>query len=229
MRRVLTVLLAVGMAFAAPHLAAADAQENDATAVNKKDGKSVFRLAFQVKQINDSDIDAENSATAFASCEDCRTVAAAIQVVLVTGDPDSLEAENDALAINYQCSECETLAAAYQFVIAGGEELEFSKEGKRRLRELRKEFQALKQRDDLTTQQLATEIARIAGEVAKVVDTELVTAEAEEPDGETTTTAADGSTTTSVSSTPTTADDPTDPTAPTSSTTNAAPTTTSTG
>ena len=34
-------------------------EKNDATAVNKKDGKSVFKLAFQVKQVNDSDVDAD--------------------------------------------------------------------------------------------------------------------------------------------------------------------------
>jgi putative peptide zinc metalloprotease protein len=206
MTRLLAALMAAAIAIVAPAVAPAAAQENDATAVNKKDGKSVFKLAFQVKQVNDSDVDAENSATAFASCEDCRTVAAAIQVVLVT-DPDSLEAENSAVAINYQCTECETLAAAYQFVIAGGEELEFTKEGQERLRELRKEFKALKQRDDLTTAQLATEIARIAGEVAEVVDSELVSEEDNAPDGSTTTSTPEtSSTTTDVTTSSTTVD-----------------------
>ena len=223
MRRCLAVLLAWAIVLAAPTVASVQAQENDATAVNTKDGKSVFKLAFKVKQVNDSDVDAQNSATAYASCEDCRTVAGAIQVVLVTGDADSITAENSALAINYQCTECETLAAAYQFVIAGGEELEFSDEGKARLRELRKEFKALKQRDDLTTQELANELARIGGEVAKVVDTELVNAEKDKDAADATTTTSSSDSSSSTSST-----SPSGGTsASTTSTSDAAPSTTS--
>ena len=225
MRRCLSVLLAFGIVLAAPSLGSAQAQENDATAVNTKDGKSVFKLAFKVKHVNDDDVDAQNSATAYASCEDCRTVAGAIQVVLITGDTDSLNAENSAVAINYQCSECETLAAAYQFVIAGGEELEFSDEGKKRLRELQKDFKALKQRDDLTTAQIAEEMARIAGEVAKVVDTELVSAEKDREESDATTTtspspSSDSSTTSSTSAS-------NEPDGSTSSTSGSAPSTTS--
>jgi putative peptide zinc metalloprotease protein len=160
--------------------APAGAQDNSAVAVNKKDGKSVFKLAFQVKKTMDSDVDAKNSAVAYASCDGCRTVAAAIQVVLVMDDPDSISAENTAVSINSQCSECETLAVAHQIVFASGDDMKFTPEGKRRLRELKKRFKALQRRDDLTLQQIADEIAIIAGEVAEVVDTELVAKEKEE-------------------------------------------------
>lgn len=100
-------------------------------------------------------------------------MAAAIQIVLVSGDPSSVSAENVAIAINYECSECETMAAAYQFVFGDGQEVQFTKEGKQQLHDLKKRFQDLKQRDDLTLEELAAEIAVIAGEVAVVVDTEV--------------------------------------------------------
>lgn len=177
---VVAALAAVVLPVASP--GPASAQENDAIAVNEKDGKSVFKLAFQVKKTMDSDVDATNTAIAYASCTDCRTVAAAIQVVLVMEDPDSVNVENSALAINYDCTECETMAAAYQFVFGTGEELAFTKEGKRRLQELRKQFYDLKKRDDLTLQQLNGEIAIIAGAVAEVVDSEVV-AKKDEDDG----------------------------------------------
>ena len=176
-RLLLLALLAHAAAFAVP----ASAQAQDAIAVNKKDGKSVFKLAFSVKKAS-GDVDATNTALAYASCTDCKTVAAAIQVVLVS-DVDSASAENVSLAINYQCTECETLAAAYQFVFADGQEIEFTKEGKQRLHDLKKRFHDLKQRDDLTLEQLAAEIAAIAGEVAEVVDTEVVLKKEKEWDG----------------------------------------------
>ena len=157
-RLVLVALLTQATAFALP--AAAQAQDNTAIAVNKKDGKSVFKLAFSVKKAS-GDVDASNTAAAYASCTDCKTVAAAIQVVLVS-DAGSATLENVSVAINYQCTECETLAAAYQFVFADGQEIEFTKEGKQRLHDLKKRFHDLKQRDDLTLDQLADEIAAIA-------------------------------------------------------------------
>lgn len=178
----------------------AGAQENDATAINTKDGKSVFKLAFQVKKTMDSDVDATNTAAAFASCNDCRTVAAAIQVVLVAEEPTSVDAENVAVAINYQCTECETMAAAYQFVFGTGEDVKFTPEGKQRLNKLKQEYKALKHRDDLTLQQLSEAIAAIAVEVVEVVDSELV-AKDTGPDQ------VDSSTTTTSSTTSTTADD----------------------
>lgn len=165
----------------------AAAQTNDAVAVNQKDGKSVFKLAFSVKKAS-GDIDSQNAAVAYSSCTDCRTVAVALQIVLVAGESDSVTPENMALAINYQCSECETLAAAYQYVFADGQELEFTAEGKKRLHNIKKEFHDLKQRDDLTLQQLADEIARIAAQVAEVVDEELVAREKAKAEAATTTT-----------------------------------------
>ena len=201
MRRVLGVLVAalVAVTFGAPMLPAG-AQENSAEAINTKDGKSVFKLAFQVKKTMDSDVNASNSAVAFASCEDCKTVAAAIQVVLVADQPTSVDAENVAVALNYQCTECDTLAAAFQFVFGTGEEMKFTPEGKQRLNKLKQQFKALKQRDDLTLAQLSQEVAVIAGEVVEVVDTEPVPKDKTEP-------ATTSSSTTSTSTTSTTADE----------------------
>jgi putative peptide zinc metalloprotease protein len=200
MRRTLLGLIMaalVAVAVVAP-ATGAGAQDNSAEAVNTKDGKSVFKLAFQVKKTMDSEVEATNTAVAFASCEDCKTVAAAIQVVLVANEPTSVDAENVAVAINYDCTECETLAAAYQFVFGTGEDMKFTPDGKKRLNELKQQFKALKHQDGLTLSQLSAAIAVIAGEVAEVVDTELV---AKEKGGEADATTAS---TTSTSTTPTT-------------------------
>jgi putative peptide zinc metalloprotease protein len=142
--------------------------------VNKHDGKSVFKLAFHVRKTMDSDVDAQNAAVAYASCSDCRTVAASIQVVLAMGDVDTATPENVSIAINDQCSECETLAAAYQYVFGTGEPMKFTAEGNRRLADIRHRLHALQKRDDLTLDELAAEIAKLAAETAQVVDTELV-------------------------------------------------------
>jgi putative peptide zinc metalloprotease protein len=210
----------VVVAFVAPGTGAG-AQDNSAEAVNTKDGKSVFKLAFEVKKTMDSDVEATNTAIAFASCEDCKTVAAAIQVVLVAGEPSSVDAENVAVAINYDCTECETLAAAYQFVFGTGEEMKFTPEGKRRLNELKQQFKALKQQDDLTLAQLSAAIAAIAGEVAEVVDTELVAKEKADRADPTTSSTSSTSSTSTTSTTDGSSPQPTTTTSEAPSTTTA--------
>src|SRR5688572_28922586 len=123
LRLVLVAVVAHAVFLASPALA--QSQDNTAVATNTKDGKSVFKLAFSVKKVT-GDVDATNTAVAYSSCTDCRTVAAAIQVVLVAGPVGSATPENVAIALNYYCTECETLAAAYHFVFADGQELEFT-------------------------------------------------------------------------------------------------------
>ena len=182
--------------------AAAQTSSNDAVAVNQHDGKSVFKLAFSIKK-NAQTADAQNAAVAYASCTDCKTVAAAIQVVLVANEDDSASPTNTAIAINYQCSECDTLAAAYQFVFASGEPVKLTPEGKAELNDIKHRFHDLKKRDDLTIDELAAQIAELAGEVAHVVDTQTVPKHPD--DAETTTSATNGNSTTTASEPTTTA------------------------
>lgn len=167
--RILLVLLAAqGLSLLPAH-----AQDSSAVAVNTRDGSSVFKLSFSVKRIMDNEVDTSNAAVAYASCEDCQTVAASIQIVLVMSDADTVEPSNLALSVNYECSECETLAAAYQYVFGNGEPVRFTAEGNQRLADIRRRFQELRHRN-LTLDDLAKEIAVLAEEVAEVVDDELV-------------------------------------------------------
>lgn len=189
----LAAILAGAPLGAAPGVASADSQgDSAAVAVNTADGSSVFRLSFSVKRIMDSSVDADNAAVAYASCSECRTVAASIQVVLAMADTESLTTDNVAIALNYECSECETLAAAYQFVFGNGEPLRFTAEGNRVLADVRRRLQELRRRDDLTLDQLAAEIDALAEETAEVVRTELVPLGAAAPSG----TPPDGASTT---------------------------------
>ena len=173
MRRLVPALVAVLLALMLPVTPVA-AQDSAAVAVNRQDGKSVFKLSFSVKRVMDGDVDAANAAVAYASCSDCRTVAASIQVVLAMDEVDSVTTENVALAINYECSSCETLAAAYQYVYGEGQPVRFTPEGRQSLADIRRRLQELRGRDDLTIDDLATAIAALAEEAASVVATELV-------------------------------------------------------
>ena len=65
------------------------ANDNAAVAINTTDNSSVFDLAFSIRDVMNGVVDQTNTAVAYASCNSCRSVAIAIQIVLVMGDVTS--------------------------------------------------------------------------------------------------------------------------------------------
>ena len=88
-------------------------------------------------------VDQTNAAVAYASCEECQTIAIAIQIVLVSGDVDVVAPTNVAYAINANCTTCVTVAFAYQFVWGNGGTITLSREAKRKIREIARAFREL--------------------------------------------------------------------------------------
>ncbi|HEX2233551.1 MAG TPA: hypothetical protein VHG69_09320 [Thermoleophilaceae bacterium] len=165
------VLAAVALAGAA---APAVAQDNTAIAVNTKDDSSLFKLAFAVKQVSSDVVDNTNAAVAFASCEDCQTVAIAIQVLIVTAEhPDVVTPTNLALALNVECTTCVTVALAYQLVFGTGDPLHLTAEGRREIARIRNELRRLRHAG-LDPLDLAAEVDALVERLKQVLRTELV-------------------------------------------------------
>jgi putative peptide zinc metalloprotease protein len=175
MRRLAAVALAAGLAFvalpAAPALA--DDGNNIVSAVNTKDGADIFKLVFDIRRATGDVVDNGNAAIAYASCTDCKTVAIAIQIVFVTGNPSTVAPENVAIAINENCTACETLASAYQFVITTSGPVTFTKDGWRRLHEIRKALERLR-KGDLPIAEIQARLDALMDDLADVLRTELV-------------------------------------------------------
>jgi putative peptide zinc metalloprotease protein len=170
----LTLALAL-VASASPRPASASTGgDTTAVAINTRDGSSIFRLAFNVRRVMDSTVDSGNYAVAVASCTDCQTVAISFQIVLVMSDPDVFTPENMAIAMNIDCQSCSTMAQAYQFVIGGGgDTLKFDAEGNRRLAELRRRLQELRQ-SDIAFDQIQQELDAMAAEIADILANNLI-------------------------------------------------------
>jgi putative peptide zinc metalloprotease protein len=162
------VLLSVAAA-PAPALAADDT----AVAVNLRDGAEVIRFSFNIRQTLSDVVDDSNAAVAYASCEDCRTIAVSIQVILVLSDPNTFTPENLALAINEGCISCETLASAYQFVLGTGGHVRFTAEGRQRLAALRKELLELIN-SGLPIAELQARIDELMDELRDILKNDLV-------------------------------------------------------
>ncbi len=167
------VLLSVAAA-PSPALAADDT----AVAVNLRDGAEVIRFSFNIRQTLSEVVDNSNAAVAFASCEDCRTIALSIQVILVLSNPDTVTPENLALAINQDCISCETLASAYQFVLGTGGHVRFTAEGRQRLAALRKELLELIN-SGLPIEELQARIDELMDELRDILQNDLVPVDAQ--------------------------------------------------
>ena len=170
-RTLVTLLVLLAGAWYAPAAVASD--DTTAVAVNTKDGSSVFRLAFSIKKVAGDVVDNTNAAVAYSSCESCRTVALSIQIVLVTGNPDTVTPQNVAIAINENCTSCETLASAYQWVLGTDEEnVRFSPEGRHAINEIRTELRGLG-KSDLPVDELQARVHQLMIRLGTVLRTEL--------------------------------------------------------
>ena len=180
LRRPLSLLTAPLAALIIALPVAADSSNNSAVAINTKDGSSVFRLAFSVTRASGT-IDSVNTAFAFASCTSCRTVAIAVQVVLVDGLAGTFDPTNQAIAINYACDLCDTLATAYQFVIGGGQTLKLTDEGRHQIAEIRRQLEKLRH-STLSPADLQAQVAALMQQLGQVLSTQLVAVPEPKPD-----------------------------------------------
>ena len=183
----LLVLLATAVA-AASLASPALAQDTASVAVNTKDGSSIFRLAFAIKRAGGDVVDNVNAAVAFSSCTDCQTVAISIQVVLITGDAETVTPQNLAIAINENCTLCDTLASAYQFVLTTDGQVHFTADANREIAEIRRELQQLRH-SDLSGPEIQQRLTGLMQRLAVVLRNELTAAgHSGQPPPQTTTT-----------------------------------------
>ncbi len=178
MKRYLILLLVLLATLVAAPQALADNHDGDpdvntAVVINERDDSSVFDFAFAIRRVAGDVVDQENVALAYSSCERCRSVAIAIQIVLASGSPSTVTPQNVAVAVNENCTACETFATAYQFVITGGTELEFTKEGKKELKRIVREIRRLND-PDLSLEEIRTRLTALIDRLRVVLKTQLV-------------------------------------------------------
>jgi putative peptide zinc metalloprotease protein len=169
-RRLLAFVLAIALLLGP--VSPALAQDNAAVAQNTTDGSSVFQLAFDIRRTMQPVVEETNVAIAYSSCSSCRTVAIAIQIVLVMGDVTSATPQNVAVAINENCTACETFAAAYQFVLSTGGPVRFTREARHELRAIKRLLRRLG-RGDIPLAELDARLKEIKARIKRVLETGL--------------------------------------------------------
>jgi putative peptide zinc metalloprotease protein len=172
-RTLLSLVVATGVVLVPTTAGASD--ENVVYAVNRTNGGALVRDSVDYRKAANSTVDEENRAYAVAQCVDCRTLAAAFQLVLVTKPPTTLAPQNEAVAVNNECTSCVTWASAKQIVVETGGPAALSDHGHERLKAVERNLGALQgQMMDMTVEQLAADLDFWFAEFLDVARTEIV-------------------------------------------------------
>lgn len=154
--------------------------DNLAVAVNTKDGTTLFESAFLITlAAADAVVDQTNAATAYSKCEACRSIAAAIQVILVPNDTPltKVTPKNLATAVNEDCTSCETLALASQYVLGVSGPVGFTEKGNEQIEAIQEELKELgKDAEELSLEEIQARFDGLTARVEDVLANELVPA-----------------------------------------------------
>ncbi len=175
----LSLLIALAISVVSPATAWAQDEtdeirpdDNVAIGINTEDDSDLFEFAFEIRRVAGDVVDNENVAIAYNECERCRTVAVAIQIVLVVGSPSVVTPGNAAAAVNANCTLCESLAMAYQFVVGVPEDFHFSGDAMSEIKHIRNEIRKL-EKSDLPIPELMARIDALADRLREVLKADI--------------------------------------------------------
>jgi len=224
LRAIVTTGDDTGVAFPFALPSAPGIGDNQALAVNDKDGSVVYDVAVAMVWVTDGEpVDNRNEAYALASCTACTTVAVAFQVVVVVGQSDVVAPVNIAVAGNQDCIACTTTALAIQLVVTVSEMPS---------EELQAEIEAALSRldevDVTDLDQLYAEIQAVQNEIVTLLSDAGLLPDDAVPESTTSVTSASTTTTVDSTSASSTTTSTTEPEAATTTTTESTTTTSST-
>jgi hypothetical protein len=105
-------------------------------------------------------------------CTDCRTVAVAVQAVLVKGSPNTASPTNAAIAINENCERCTTYAFAYQYIVSTKDRVVLTDRGRDRVAAIREDI-AMAAHSDLAPDDLNTRLRELSADFRAAIDADL--------------------------------------------------------
>jgi putative peptide zinc metalloprotease protein len=146
MRRLLLALLgivALTIGTSAP-AGASGGEGNNLVKVENRESNSVRTKArSDVVEEAGTTVDNENVAFSYASCVDCRTVTAAIQVVVVENPAvNDYRPGNAAAAVNESCTRCATFAYARQVVLTPYRQIDLGEDAHHEIHDIQQEIRA---------------------------------------------------------------------------------------
>lgn len=120
-------------------------QTNNIVYVNNADStRSAVRTGTAVAANERDSINNINVAYARSyNCTGCRSVAVAVQVVIVEGTPTTIQPQNGAFAVNENCNSCQTFAYAHQYLISPNHKVEIGEQTWGQVQSIRSQIDAV--------------------------------------------------------------------------------------
>lgn len=162
------------VAFASPSGAdTAGGANNIVIATNTTDNAVVSRDKVQIAYNPADTVTNTNIAAARSTdCVGCRTVAVAMQVVVVESSPSDFRPGNAATATNGGCDSCQTYAFAFQHFIQPGRVVYLSGSAQQQLVQLRAQVDEVTA-SSLSYLDMASELERLFSQIVATVDGDL--------------------------------------------------------
>ncbi len=147
---------------------------NEVVVMNTVDGRSAHRAGFGVARVTGRESHNQNAAAATSSCDDCRTVAVAAQVVIIQRtNATVISPRNYAIALNAECSRCETFAAAYQYVFTTDGLVRFSAGAEQKLSGLQSQIRSVAGNEELSFPEMEAKIDALVDQMWALARSEL--------------------------------------------------------
>ena len=147
---------------------------NEVVVINRVDGRSAHRAALGVARVTGGEAHNQNAAAATSSCDDCRTVAVATQIVIIQRtNATEIAPRNYAIALNAGCTRCETFAASYQYVFTTDGLVRFDDGVQQKLAGLQGQIRSVAGNDDLTFPEMEAKIDGLVEQMWALARSEL--------------------------------------------------------
>jgi hypothetical protein len=141
---------------------------NNVTLINTRSYSWMPKASTAVTENPGPTVENQNSALAHASCTYCRTVAVAVQVLVVEGPTNDFRPFNAAVAENENCSFCQTFAYANQIVLSPQRPVYIDRDTRKQANEIRKRIaEVTRSWHDFAT--MGSELDALTQELAAVI------------------------------------------------------------
>lgn len=158
----------------APRALADEARGDNIVSVhNDSDGSVRTRATTSVAQNPGPSVLNANEAFAYASCTDCRTVAAAVQVLVVEGPTSDYEPANVAVALNENCLRCQTFAFARQVVLTPGLHIEIGDDAEEQIGFIQSRIRSAAAASSVPFEELTAQLDDLTEQLVSVVQGEI--------------------------------------------------------
>lgn len=178
MRRLLVIGCAIGAGLISSGMPAtaedgSGGQDNVVYLHNTSDGNVLQRARTAIAFDAGQSVTNQNTAQAVGqNCTGCRTVAVAVQVIIVEGYPSNFQPQNLALALNDNCTSCATFAYAYQYVLQPGHRVTISESGQERIDHIRRQIDQVT-RSGLDFPTMSAKLDGLSAQLVQVTQQEM--------------------------------------------------------